>query len=222
MKEEKLAEWTISWLEAQNWEIYQEVQIFSYGHVADIIAKQNKLIWVVECKLSLSLAVIEQAMEWKRLAHFVSISTLYPRASRKGRRAAKIFLRDQGIGLIEFDRIEYPRRVVIKSNVVIKPRLNRKAFTHHINLTDRHKTWAKAGNADCDHWTPYQETCRDVSRIVKENPGITLKQIIEKLTKHHYASDQTARSCLLHWAKKGKIAGVRIDKDGKQWRFYSC
>ncbi len=44
MKEEQLAEWTIAWLEAQNWEVYQEVQVFRHGHVADIIATQNKLI----------------------------------------------------------------------------------------------------------------------------------------------------------------------------------
>ena len=52
MKEEELAEWTIGWLEAQNWEIYQEVQVFSYGNVADIIGvvENVKLAVYTKCK----------------------------------------------------------------------------------------------------------------------------------------------------------------------------
>lgn len=212
MNEEKLAEQTINWLSAQNWEIYQEVQVFQYGHVADIVAKQNNLIWIVECKLSLSLAVIEQAVGWKKMAHFVSISTLHPHRQMPGRNVAKKLLGIMGIGLIEFQGT-YGR-------VFIEPKLNRKAVTHHIVLTQHHKTWAKAGNADRNYWTPFQETCRKVKEIVEENPGILIKQIIELLDRHHYSNDTTAKSCLLQWAKLGKIPGIEIHRIGKYQHFY--
>lgn len=213
MREVELAEWTVNWLANQHWEIYQEVQVFSGGPIADIIAKQNQLIWIVECKLSLSLAVIEQAFRWKRMAHFVSISSLYSQKHRKGRNIAKRFLKQAGIGLVEFGNATY-------SIVAISPQLNRKAQVRHIHLTEKHKTWAKAGNSDGNRWTPFQETCRKVKQIVEENPGIGIKTIIDLLDRHHYASDSTARSCLLHWAGLGKIKGVEIQREGNNYNFY--
>lgn len=47
ISEVQLGKPIISWLQEMGWEVYQEVQIATYDSVADIVAKQGKLIWVI-------------------------------------------------------------------------------------------------------------------------------------------------------------------------------
>ena len=71
-KEADLAKVVVSWLNEQHWDVYQEVQIHGFGGVADIVAVQGPLVWVIECKTSLSLTVMEQASVWR--VHFRSVA----------------------------------------------------------------------------------------------------------------------------------------------------
>ena len=66
MKELELAKSVVEWLQDQHWEVYQEVQ--RYSTTADIVAVQGPLVWVVECKTSLSIGVMLQASRW--MAHY--------------------------------------------------------------------------------------------------------------------------------------------------------
>ena len=69
-----LAELVVNWLESQKWDVYQEVQIETYGKIADIVAVLGNLVWIIECKKSLSLSVMEQAYRWRRYANFTSVA----------------------------------------------------------------------------------------------------------------------------------------------------
>lgn len=209
--EEAVAELVVNWLQ-DSWEVYQEVQLFSGGPIADIVAKNGQILWVVEVKRTLSLAVLEQATHWLKLSHYVSVAHGAPK-STLGRMVARDYMRWKGIGEI----------LVTGSYVIerVPPRLHRNVCSRHFNkrLCEQQKTFAKAGNSCGDRWTPYKETCRRLCAVVKEYPGISLKQAIDNI-KHHYASTQSARSSLARWLWAGKIKGIVIKHDNGVLRLY--
>lgn len=213
-KETELAQKVVEWLTSQHWDVYQEVQIST--SVADIVAVQGQLIWIIECKSSLSLSLIGQAHEWIRKAHFVSVAI--PRGKSyltKSRYVARNIMRHYGIGMIEV-----PNLIADIREHSVPPRLNRKARVKTVkdSLCPEHKHWAPAGS-QCGYYTPFKATCKHIVRIVKKNPGILLKDLIDK-SKHHYLSDTTARACISKYARKGIINGIRCEKSGKLLRFY--
>ena len=160
MNEIELAEKVIGWLEAQHWDVYQEVQPFDRGSVADIVAIQNNLIWIIEVKCSLSLAVLEQATGWLGFAHFISVAHEQNRKVPKGRDVAKAYMRWKGIGEISVGEYD--------AHEIIDAKLHRKIGNHVKNcLCEEHKTFAKAGNPYGQNWTPYQQTCRAVAALVQ-------------------------------------------------------
>jgi hypothetical protein len=209
MKEVDLAAKVIDYLSAQHWEIYQEVA--ACGSIADIVAVQGQLLWVIECKTSLSLGLIGQAFEWRKRAHFVSVA-VPPKKWTKAREVARIILKNYGIGMLNIKE-HY-------ADQAEKPMLNRKAYAQDIRkrLCDKHKTWARAGSHS-GYWTPFQETSRCVLATVRKNPGVSLKELIDDI-KHHYSSDATARACISKWVQNGVIQGIETRREGKLLKFY--
>lgn len=211
--EEHFAAAVVAHLEADQWEVYQEVGNGGGSNRADIVAQRGSLIMVVECKLTASLVLLDQALEWQDNAHLVTVA--YPTKSRS--RSFDRACRDWGIGQIGVDSdggVYYPRR----------GRLNRyPRDIHRLRrlLVPERKTFAKAGNARGQSFTPYAETCRCVLEVVKQSPGISMKELMEKIKgHHHYANDQSARSSLLKWGLKGSIRGVKVVREGKRIQFY--
>jgi len=216
LTEIELAEKVIKWLECQHWDVYQEVQPSGEGPVADLVAIQNNYIWIIEVKQSLSLALLEQASHWLGYAHFVSVAHEKRRKWSKGQNVAAAFMRWKGIG-----ELSIGHRNINMVDELIDAKLHRKVLAYYIRnrLVEEQKTFAKAGNPNGMRWTPYQQTCRNILTLVDEQPGIYLKELIDNL-QHHYASNQCARSSLSHWARAGKIKGIRTETDGRYLRFY--
>lgn len=206
--ERDLAKQVIAWLADQQWEVFQEVQVLRGSNVADIVARRDGILWVIECKLSFGFAVIDQAFEWRDFAHYTSVAT----PSARGR-SAFVLLRHLGIGQLSVGLAEVHEEIA--------PRLNRNSLTKHLAdaLREEHKTWAEAGNATGDHYSPFKSTCRDVLRAVEKQPGITMKELIDK-TPTHYHSTATARSALAKWIQLGKVAGVESRREGRHLKLY--
>ena len=80
MKETDIAKPVVSWLQDQGWTVYQEVEVKERGARADIVAIIEPKIWVIEVKRSYGLGVLEQALSWRSLSHYVSIAV--PRGKR--------------------------------------------------------------------------------------------------------------------------------------------
>ena len=160
--ESELARAVISWLEDYQWEVYQEVQV--YGYAADIVAVQDKLVWVIETKLTSTLKVIEQANNWRTMAHYVSIAVPRRRNQSMFEKVLHLF----GIGKIECDQriLEW-----------ISPIFNRNALSNKITrlLTPELKNYAEAGNSKGERLTPFKKTCMEIVREVEKSPGIPLK-----------------------------------------------
>lgn len=210
--ETDLARVVVDWLEDQHYQVYQEVQAYDGGPVADIVATQGVLVVVVECKLSLGLRVIEQARFWNRRAHLTYVAVPWPK--RDARFATEVAGRF-GLGVLWVSDGSYgsDHRVDERS----RPEFCRRADVERLRgrLTDGHRTYAQAGNSHSRRWSPFKQTSMDVARYVRDHPGATLSEVIGSV-KTHYRTPATARSCLAQWAEAGKLEGVRLERhDGK-------
>lgn len=204
--ETELAAILVPWLTDQEWEVFQEVQLSRGGRVADIVARRDSIIWIIECKLSLGFAVLDQACNWLFYAHYVSLA-----APTRHLRSAHICLQTLGIGYLQISRGDVSE--------ISRPRLNRSARADRVCLRDEHKTWAQAGNANRGHFTPFKDTCRNVRNMVTQQPGITMKELIDRVPTH-YSSSSTARSALAKWIQRGVVKGVESRRDGRYLRLY--
>ena len=206
-----IAKCVVNYLTEMKWEVYQEVQTI-YGPRADIVAVRNGVLWVIECKKNLSLALINQAYFWLKYSNYVSVvSATYP-----GNFANYVFKRD-GIGyMIAKDKKSRYNDDNICLMMLIQPNLRRKSDTNKIKslLCEKQKTYALAGNSTCSYWSPFKQTCEIVCDYVRLNPGTTFKNMLQHI-KTHYSSEKTAHSTLLHWIKTGVIKDIAIKRDGK-------
>jgi hypothetical protein len=216
MREIDLARKVIAWLIDQKWDVYQEVQVFQGGSIADIVARQASVCWVIETKMTLSLAVIGQAHEWLHWANYVSVAVP---AGKRGMGFAAHILNTYGIGLLKVNQYEYDWSSPVEE--MKHPAFRRKTGRHLLGaLNEGHKTYAEAGNNQGRHWSSFKQTGLDIYRYVRVNEGCTLKDVLKNV-KHHYATPATARSCIPRWAEAGKIDRIRVLKEKGQWRFYT-
>lgn len=200
VSEVDLASHVISWLEADAWDVYQEVD------GVDIVAVRGPVLWVVECKTILGFPVLEQAINRRTQAHGVWVATPPRRTSQA---IVKSFCSYAGIGWIDVSvrgrvtvrcRPEFNRRVVDRLRRLLRP---------------EHKTYAAAGSPTGRAWTPYKETCRKLLKVVTSAPGIPLRRAMIAV-KHHYSSDSSARRSLASLLEKGAVPGVRSERHGRE------
>ncbi len=211
--ETELARKVVDWLQDQHWEVYQEVDM---GAIADIVAVQGRLTWVIECKLSMGLAVMEQASNWIGEAHYVSVAVPY---SRHNSFCEKV-LRWLGVGILRVSSTEtYRDCPVIKEE--LSPRLWRNIKGNlRKGLCDAQKSYAEAGNNKGRRWSPFKQTCQDVLDYVKRHPGCGMKEMLTNV-QTHYRTTSTARNCIKTWAEAGRIPGIRMVKEDGRLRFYT-
>jgi hypothetical protein len=205
--EQELAATLVNWLSESHWTVYQEVMV-GYGPIIDIVATQGPVVRVIECKMSLTVSLIDQALRHKFYAHYVHVAT--PRKiKRRPSVALERLLRHEGIGHLEIDRFSMRGESGYYISEVRKARLDRKALTRSITdyLKEEHKSWAAAGNSDNKYYTPWRGTCERWRKYVESHPGCSLKEIISAMG-HHYSSDSTAKSCMSTLIIEGKVKGI--------------
>jgi len=217
MKETDLAQPIIHCLESRNWDVYQEVPCGS--GVADIVAVLDNKIWVVELKKSLSLQLLDQAIYRCARVHYVSIG-IPSRKYNLGRKnyAVRTILDHYGIGVFMVGvsgRLDEER----------KPRLNEDPFRYDLNKTFKalHPKMKqnKAGSLPGNNWTPWKEWKADVEHIVAENPGITPKEMVDRLkTLYPYKKPENAMHAAVYYARSGLIEGVEVRKENRRLRLY--
>lgn len=220
LSEQQLAAVVVDWLRGQHWDVWQEVKPGWQGQhpVADIMARNGKVIWVVECKLSRSLALLDQVIWWGNLVGFVSIAVpvlkVRPGCHPKESRAWNHVLGYYGIGQLTVDGDDVDHAA---------PSMHR----HKGPLFDRHfhqlldvmpQNYGTAGAQRTNRWSPFAQTRDRLVKLVGERPGITFKEALADL-EHHYRSDATARSSLIKWIGEGSIP-LRLVRDGRRLRLY--
>lgn len=222
LKETDLAQHAIDYLTKEHWDVYPEVQLFLLGRVADIVAKHNRLIWVVECKTTLTLDVMAQADHWRYYANYVSICVPAIKrkaySTNKGREFAYRVLKEKGIGVIEVDTWGETTFINTKNG----PALNRKASSSYFHncLHDGHRIMGVAGSSNAERWTPFKQTVADITNFVKNNDGCSLKDAIDNVD-HHYASYSTARSSIYKFLGTSVIPDIKVEYNSSGKRIIS-
>lgn len=223
--ETDMANMVREWMQVQGWDVYPEVQLCPGGGRADLVGVRDDFVWVVECKLVFGLGVIAQAEQWLLYAHYVSVATPLNRDKHGRKRPAspaayfgRKICDERGIGRIRVDQ-ELPTESW-NTWGYHPARLNRTAYRRakdlRAKLCKEHKDFAP-GNASAAYWTPFRGTCKAVLDFVKDNPGSTMRQVIDGI-EHHYQSDTSARSTLVRWIGEGIVPGVTLDKTERVYR----
>lgn len=211
IKETDLAAKVVSWLQDQHWEVYQEVQFRRQGGVADIVAVRHNIMWIIESKTSYGFAVLEQATRW--MVHYRSVAVPFHRRQDRDYRVAELYYRVGVIGVSDWGDV---------SEIVAPPlmyRDNNFVKDYLCELTELHKTYAKAGSQSGNHLTPYKQTMMEVRKVIEQNPGCTLKFLHDTLGNMHYWSKQSFMGSLIK-ALEDFEPWCKIDKSTKPYKLY--
>lgn len=210
--EAQLAAVVVRWLESLGADVYAEVE--HKGSIADIVSVRGPEVTVIETKTSWSLALVAQAMEWRRHAHRVYMAGPHSKTTWQVRRLAQ----ELGIGMLEVGMgdpdSEYRHEQPHVHELVASRRWNSKPVALRALLRPEHKTAAPAGHAGGGRWTPYRDTCAQILAIVTADPGISVRDCIAR-TRHHYATPASARGAIAKWVLAGRVPGVRIEHEGR-------
>ena len=194
----ELAEQVVDWLEGRGWDVYQEVQFHQMSKVADIVAVGGEEIWIVECKTSFGLAVLDQAYSW----HVAMRSVAVPYSRNRVQSWMDVAKDFYQVGIIEVhggvvdEAIEQP---YMQRNFEYQ-----KTLLKH--LSDEHKTFANAGSKSGSHLTVYKASMLLVKEFITNNPNCSAIEIVNALGKLHYSHEQSAKGNL-------RTALVAYEKD---------
>lgn len=206
MRETEIGAAVVDALEADGWDVYQEVAVG--GGIADVVGVRDGKACIVECKTRLAVSLVEQAIDRTRTAHWVWVAV--PKTRRRGWLMGEI-LRDKGIGLMIVGR----DGAFTVTGVTRKswPKLNRHAHSNAkrlmASLEPEHKAYAKAGERNGKRWTPWTSTCRRALWRVQANGPMTVSALMASID-HHYNSHSAARSSFVQWLRAGSVPGLRI------------
>jgi hypothetical protein len=213
--EVELASKIIEWLELNGWEVFQEVRK-EWGHpTADIVAQKDNITWVIETKTSFTLDVMEQADYWKGRANQVSIGI--PSGTTKGWRDHEFrtkVCKLLGIGVVVYNSLETYEK--------LEPLTTQGSYDWDKILKPEHKDYCEAGSTSSKHrFTPFRHTVDQLIVVVRDNPGIVLKDAIG-LIKHHYKKDTTALSSLSKFIRDGIVKELefRYDPESNKNKLY--
>ena len=224
MKETELAEAVVAWLEMEHWDVYQEVQMYAYSGICDIVATKGFLVWTIECKTSLTWGLIEQAWLWR--AHFRSIAIPRAKARTRGRRVAYLTCKNFfNLGIIEVHQIKtfdesIMFEVAEQTPAPLMREYHEAAKRIKSRLVPEHKTYAKAGSVRGGYYTPYKYTMSRVKKFITKNPGCTLKEIMDDIGEGHYASMKSARASIRVALDSHERDWCRVDMENKPYKYY--
>lgn len=214
--EQEFARKISAWLDG--FTVYQEVSYL--GRVADFVVDVNGRGWVIECKKSLGLAVLEQADHWIRMGiRQVSIAVPHARNGTQRRFAVKV-ASWVGCGVLTVHAARVHEDLAPRINRCPPRRRRGKQYRDILDACcEEHKTYCEAGSANGGHYTPFKRTCDRILNAVRRKPGMSIKELVESVD-HHYASSASARQSIPRWIEADKIGGVRLERDGKFLRVY--
>jgi hypothetical protein len=220
------------------WRVYQEVEDYANGPRADIVATQGPIMWVVECKKSLSLDVLGQAHGWLGKAHAVSVAVPASHRHSSGNDFALEAARAFGIGVLHVidpastDEVSLAHfsgsrewiaqrrtegRGSVASREIVRPVFRRRIDSGiRTQLIPERENFAAAGNAVGKRYTAFNATCDRVRARLRDNGPLTLKKLVAVLGKdHHYMSEASAIGSLRKWIEADKVDGVELVLMGK-------
>lgn len=203
--ETNLAALMVEHLRTEGFEVYQEVR-HSSGRIADIVAVRGDETRVVEVKVNLSFALMEQAEFWLEFATSSCLAAPLPQDARARRFACQVCI-DRGIGV--YDLSNLPR-------LVERPKLDWR-IGKSFNLTEAHKEGkAPAGTQTGERVSKAQEVRDDVLAFVTENPGCSVATIVSNVSLP-LGRTTRAHDELVKQLRAGDVPGVWVTKGNGVW-----
>ena len=208
--EAELARIVVTELQRLGYDTYEEVQCGSGSKRADIVAIQGSISMIVEVKLSLSLALLDQLTHWVGLANRI-VGAIPPKRLSV---SANSYCRMRGFGLWLVDNAydtHIDERIVPRTMRFKYPHLGIRRWCKSEHQSGE---YASAGSKGGGYWTPFNQTCKTLSGIVRRNPGIKLKDALDQFN-HHYSSKNSAMSSLPDLIRRGVVEGIQIKAQGR-------
>lgn len=194
-----------------NNEIYTEVLGLGGGRPDIVLRTNKKIITIIEMKTTLSMNLLEQAINWRYKANYVYIAIPEPKTKNINGFARKI-LADYGIGLLFID---IPTKEIYEKyykdgednsckyliSEKIKPkffRTKKEIIDWNVVLKDiyRYENNIKGGSKGGGYNTPYKDLICDVKKYVyrKGNEFVPIGELIEKISsiRSHYSNPKAS------------------------------
>lgn len=204
------------YLAARGWDTYPEVAV--RGVRADLVGRRGPVLWVVECKTSPSLKLLEQAFRWVGHAHYISVVTDRPCSA-----FLKRLLREKGVGSHRvtqgYDRAQH--RVVAEISDLEwlwgKPCLFRRPDCTDLikALHPDQKNYRPGTQAGFS--SPWRRTMEASVDLIRRAPGVSTRTIVEKID-HHYHTDKSAVRNIISWLHADERVVAR--KENRQIVWY--
>lgn len=214
MIETEIGEAARNWFTGQGWDCYAEVMLGSAR--ADLVAVRGNLVAICECKTSMGIDLLDQAIGWWHRAHWVYVAHPERKRTRPGSTESFV-MRYYGIGRLE----------VMSHRSGMDARLrDPAAFTRVLpdalawlrkHLHPDQKNYTPGSEARAGFSTPFSRTMEMARRYIGEHPGVTLRELVDAID-HHYRRDSTARACLGNWLAQD--SKVRFEREGKRIRLF--
>lgn len=172
MKESDLFLPVKTWLESHDYTVYSEVTPQRMSTRADVVGITPLLTTVVELKQSLSLDLIEQAIDWIPHANYIWVAV--PKRKGEIKHLVKKLLTENGIGLIEVDMNPFNSEMpLVKERPTIQAKVHRRISGHiKAALTDYHLQYSPdGGHAGGGYITPYRITMIKVKELLESVSG---------------------------------------------------
>lgn len=203
--EADIATVAVASLQRDGWDCYPEVRLGELtghrqwgGGVADVVAVRGPLVMIVECKVSYSLQLIEQALEWVRVAPLVAVAARTVETNRKELRRHMADYHGVGSAVAAVGGKDIDGGVLGDLRWLAHPRLLRANLRHVPDiqgvLTPAMRA-ATAGARTTYRHSQFQQTLTEVRILVLAYGPMPLVELVELLAEqgHHYASDAGAR-----------------------------
>lgn len=196
--EAALAEVVTTWLRADGWRTYHEVELPRGGR-ADIIAVRRGLVWIVETKLQAGLEVLEQAIDRRRVgAHGVVVAV--PGGAAASRLAGIAGLLGVGVLAVEegtyYDGHLRTAQTGLHPVLKVWPGFARKARVAELTarLRPEYERQAAGTTGAMVRWTPFKAAVKSVVLALLAAPG------------HRLLVDQLALDEAVREYKRGFVA----------------
>lgn len=193
--EKELAKVIVDHLRDEGWTVYPELNdIDIVAAREDVSCKNGLRVIGVECKKYFNLTVLEQAHKKRHDVDemYVGVSDGWDHSQHFGCHLAKLL--GYGVYLVNKQPdykggFQYSLKKRLDSE--FRPRKNKIDSVFHPTA----ENFAEAGQSGGKHWSLFQKTCFLISEYVKENPGLTLREVV-KAVPNHYAGTNSACSAL--------------------------
>lgn len=226
IKEVELFNPTKQWLQYRGYKVYSEVVPTHMSTRADVVGILSPLTTIVELKTSLSLDLLEQAIDWIPHANYIYVSVPKPKKKNNRGTLAHKILKQYGIGLLEVD---------VKRNsieCILNPKMNRR-ITSNVkdSLTEYHEKYSPDGGTKGGGYiTDYRITVikvkemldkvrkgypvyhlgeRNFQRVYNVDGYVTIKDILDYCETHYSSPKQSLAYALLNfendWCESTKI-----------------